>query len=89
MPRKLRHVIVVNADGVELRRLNGNEFINGYSSLIAMLTHSNHDLRFVFGPEADYCVKYSAKSTGTREQRRPREMPTSSGHTQLRKAPAS
>jgi len=29
-----------------------------------MLTHSNHDLRFVFGPEADYCVKYSAKQQG-------------------------
>jgi hypothetical protein len=53
MPRKLRHVTIVNADGVELRRLNGNEFINGYSSLITMLTHSNHDLRFTFGPEAD------------------------------------
>ena len=64
MPRKLRYVTVVNADGVELRRLNGNEFINGYSSLIAMLTHSNHGLRFVFGPEADYCVKYSAKQQG-------------------------
>ena len=57
MPRKLRHVTVVNADGVELRRLHGNEFINGYSSLITKLTHSNHDLRFVFGPEADYYLR--------------------------------